>query len=381
MVAMFSRGRRTPSCSPRREHERARANVRRAVEHRLRVLPSSDAHLASLPPGSNPYDVKVRARVNVAHVTSGVYRSRPSPCHCTFIGGVRALPPSSVPGDRGKSLHDTLIVESARGRRRAPNSIEERQIASRRGSLPLSSSIRISSFSPVRVSSSVARNRRNARGRGKDRTRSRSPPVAYLPRPCVAARGCSDCPREGSVPNDAKGEGQAVLALDGGLWLAKGASLLRAASVLLHQEQADKQAEWRSQADLWRQAIMLAAMALECAFKAVIVEKEEDLIVGGMLAFKEERPHHVQSLATRAAIDGRDEPNAPHSRLARNMSWPSGRTRHPYKPCISGRPTGRTRRLSSQRAGSFSCVRPNGWPVFSTRRTSRSSAFSPNSPR
>jgi hypothetical protein len=74
----------------------------------------------------------------------------------------------------------------------------------------------------------------------------------------------------------------------GEFWLHKGASLFRAALVLQRQDMADSSnlldptTAWRPRAGLSQPACMLAAMAVECALKAVIAEKQ-GVATGGRL--------------------------------------------------------------------------------------------------
>src|SRR5882672_7306668 len=93
----------------------------------------------------------------------------------------------------------------------------------------------------------------------------------------------------------------------GQFWIHKGVELLRAALVLQRQVIADfpdleAGPVKRSPAKVSDPAVMLAAMAVECALKGVLAE-EIGVAKNGTLDFGGIKPHDLEALAKAAKID------------------------------------------------------------------------------
>jgi hypothetical protein len=91
-------------------------------------------------------------------------------------------------------------------------------------------------------------------------------------------------------------------------WLHSGASLLRSALALQRQDMADTSdmlapTPGRPRAIVSEPAYMLAAMAVECALKAVIAAKQR-VTIGGKLSHKR---HNLEELARAAGMAANDD--------------------------------------------------------------------------
>lgn len=129
----------------------------------------------------------------------------------------------------------------------------------------------------------------------------------------------------------------------GRMWLPEGAQLLRAAFVLMGQHDKDEPARFapvaagaHRQARVVYPAIMLAAMSVECALKAVIAETN-GVSRDGELGF-DGKPHDLRALAKSAAIEPADDDEADAIRWGRDFILWKGRFPSPRnaKECPGG---------------------------------------------